>query len=127
MALALRRAGWYVVGVDTDAATAQHALTTGVVDEVGGLGRCDLAVIATPVNLIAGLVQAALDAGAAVVTDVGSVKAPLAALLNDGRFVAGHNRWTEQDGVSGANADIFCGSVGCCVQRQTLMMRRCLG
>ena len=112
VALALRRAGWYVVGVDTDAATAQHALTTGVVDEVGGLGRCDLAVIATPVNLIAGLVQAALDAGAAVVTDVGSVKAPLAALLNDGRFVAGHPiAGSEQDGVSGANADIFSGSV----------------
>jgi len=112
VALALRRAGWYVVGVDTDAATAQHALATGVVDEVGGLGPCDLAVIATPVNLIAGLVQAALDAGAAVVTDVGSVKAPLAALLSDGRFVAGHPiAGSEQDGVSGANADIFSGSV----------------
>ena len=56
--------------------------------------------------------QAALDAGAAVVTDVGSVKAPLAALLNDGRFVAGHPiAGSEQDGVSGANADIFSGSV----------------
>lgn len=112
LSLALRRLGWYVIGVDNDDDRASEALLAGVVDEVGELRPCDLAVIATPVNLIPQLAQAALDAGAAVVTDVGSVKAPIAAALSDGRFVAGHPiAGSEQDGVFGATADMFTGAV----------------
>lgn len=111
VALALRSWGWHVVGVDSDDANAKCALSAGVVDELGDLGPCDLAVIATPVNSIPGLAQSALDAGAAVVTDVGSVKAPIAAAVTDGRFVAGHPiAGSEQDGVFGATADMFSGA-----------------
>ena len=111
VALALRRLGWYIVGVDNDKTRSAEALAAGVVDEMGDLQQCDLAVIATPVNAIAGLAQAALDAGAAVVTDVGSVKAPIAAAVTDGRFVAGHPiAGSEQDGVFGASADMFSGA-----------------
>ncbi len=110
-ALVLRRMGWYVIGVDDSTTSAQEALAAGVVDELGELGPCDLAVIATPVNSIPELAQAALDAGAAVVTDVGSVKAPIAAVVTDGRFVAGHPiAGSEQDGVVGASADMFSGA-----------------
>ena len=59
--LALRRAGWRVVGVEPDPERAAAALEAGAVDEIGGLGECDLAVIATPVNLVAESVAAALE------------------------------------------------------------------
>ncbi|MXW62619.1 MAG: prephenate dehydrogenase/arogenate dehydrogenase family protein [Acidimicrobiaceae bacterium] len=111
VALVLRRLGWYVIGVDNDETRAREALAAGVVDEMGEMRPCDLAVIATPVNSIAELAQAALDAGAGVVTDVGSVKAPIAAEVTDGRFVAGHPiAGSEQDGVFGASADMFSGA-----------------
>lgn len=111
VALALRRSGWHVIGVEPDEANARAALDAAVVDELGDLGPCDLAVVATPVNSIPDLVQRALDAGAAVVTDVGSVKAPVSAAVTDGRFVAGHPlAGSEQDGVSGATADMFSGA-----------------
>ena len=35
VALALRRLGWYVVGVDNDETSASEALAAGVVDENG--------------------------------------------------------------------------------------------
>ena len=77
VALALRRLGWYVVGVDNrrDQRSARHWLPEWLM-KWAMIGPCDLAVIATPVDTIPDLAQAALDAGAAVVTDVGSVKAP---------------------------------------------------
>ena len=59
----------------------------------------------------------ALDAGAAVVTDVGSVKAPVVAAVEaarpdaSARFVGGHPMaGSEQDGVDGADADLFVGA-----------------
>lgn len=111
MALALREQGWRVVGVEIDEARAQEALDVGAIDEIGGLAPCDLAVIATPVNQIAALAQAALDAGAKVVTDVGGVKAPIAEAIDDARFVAGHPlAGSEQDGITGATADMFSGA-----------------
>ena len=58
------------------------------------------------------MVQQALDAGAAVVTDVGSVKAPVAAAIDDPRFVPGHPMaGSEQDGLEGAFADMFSGAM----------------
>ena len=109
--LALRRAGWHVVGVDHDPGRAEQALAAGVVDEIGEPGECDLAVVATPVQSIAGVVRVLLAAGAAVVTDVGSVKAPVAAAIDDPRFVPGHPMaGSEQDGLSGASADLFRGA-----------------
>ena len=70
-----------------------------------------------PVGQVAGLVVEALDAGAPVVTDVGSVKAPdpreVEAARPDlaARFVGGHPMaGSEQDGLDGADADLFVGA-----------------
>jgi prephenate dehydrogenase len=110
--MALRQAGWHVVGVDRDDDRLAAAVEAGAIDEAGALGECDLAFIATPVNAVADLVTAALGAGAAVVTDVGSVKAPIAHLVDDPRFVPGHPMaGSEQDGLDGAFADMFSGAM----------------
>lgn len=110
--MALREAGWYVVGVDHDERHLAAAIDAGAIDVGGELGECDLAFIATPVDAVGGLARAALDAGAAVVTDVGSVKGPIAALIDDSRFVPGHPMaGSEQDGLDGAFADMFSGAM----------------
>ena len=77
----------------------------------------DLVVIAVPVGAVADAVIEALDAGAAVVTDVGSVKAPVVAAVEaarpeaSARFVGGHPMaGSEQEGVDGADATLFVGS-----------------
>lgn len=115
--LTLRRAGWHVVGIDLESDRVEAALAAGAIDEGADLedlaehGECDLAVVATPVNAVAGVVSQLLDAGAAVVTDVGSVKAPIAAGVDDPRFVPGHPMaGSEQDGLAGASADLFSGT-----------------
>lgn len=110
--MGLRRAGWHVTGIDPDPRRADDAVAVGAVDCMGGLGPCDLAVVATPVDELEGAVRRALDAGAAVVTDVGSVKAPIAAAVTDPRFVAGHPMaGNEQEGLAGSSADLFDGAV----------------
>jgi prephenate dehydrogenase len=74
-------------------------------------------IVAVPVGAIATTVVAALDAGAAVVTDVGSVKAPVVAEVEklrpdeSARFVGGHPMaGSEQEGVDGADKSLFVGS-----------------
>ncbi|MEZ5244650.1 MAG: prephenate dehydrogenase/arogenate dehydrogenase family protein [Acidimicrobiales bacterium] len=110
--MALRHAGWHVIGVDHDDEHLAAAIEAGAIDVAGGLGECDLAVIATPVSSVGALARAALDAGAAVVTDVGSVKGPIAARIDDPRFVPGHPMaGSEQDGLDGAFADMFSGAM----------------
>ncbi|NIR41281.1 MAG: prephenate dehydrogenase/arogenate dehydrogenase family protein, partial [Actinobacteria bacterium] len=109
--MALRQAGWYVIGVEPDRERAEAAVEAGAIDEIGRPRECDLAVIATPVNDVAESARAALDAGAAVVTDVGSVKGPIAAEVTDPRFVGGHPMaGSEQDGLAGASPDLFSGA-----------------
>jgi prephenate dehydrogenase len=110
--MALRQAGWHVVGVDHDRGRLAAAIDAGAIDAGGELGECDLAFIATPVNVVGDLARAALEAGAAVVTDVGSVKAPITELVDDPRFVPGHPMaGSEQDGLDGAFADMFSGAM----------------
>ena len=109
--LALRQEGWRVIGVDEDGERLGAAVEAGAIDAAGGLGECDLAFVSTPVGTVAELTREALDAGAAVVTDVGSVKAPVAAAVDDPRFVPGHPMaGSEQDGLDGAFADMFSGA-----------------
>jgi prephenate dehydrogenase len=109
--LALRQAGWHVTGVDRDDERLAEAVAVGAIDEAGEPGPCDLAVVATPVDDIADGVRTALAAGAAVVTDVGSVKGPLATEIDDPRFVPGHPMaGSEQDGLTGAGGDLFSGA-----------------
>ncbi len=106
--MALRKAGWHVTGIEPDAERAEAAVAAGAVDVIGEAGPCDLAVAATPPSSLAGVVQQMLDAGAAIVTDVGSVKAPVVAAVDDARFVGGHPMaGSEQDGLTGADPDLF--------------------
>jgi len=109
--MALRQAGWKVIGVEPDSEKADRAIEVGAVDEIGEAGPCDLAVVATPVGAIPDAVRMVLDAGARFVTDVGSVKAPVADAIADSRFVPGHPMaGSEQDGVDGASPDMFRGA-----------------
>ena len=106
--MALRKAGWHVTGIEPDAERAEAAVAAGAVDVIGGAGPCDLAVAATPPSSLAAVVQQLLDAGAAIVTDVGSVKAPVVAAVSDPRFIGGHPMaGSEQDGLTGADPDLF--------------------
>lgn len=112
MALALRRAGWSVSGVDVDPDVERMALEREVVDSIRLDPDADLVVVATPVSAVAEVVRAVLRDTTAVVTDVGSVKSPIASAVRDARFVPGHPMaGSEQDGLHGADPDLFSGAV----------------
>jgi prephenate dehydrogenase len=111
-----------VVGFDASAERLARARELGAVGSVAksledAVAGTDLVFLAVPVGHIARLAVAAFDAGAAVVTDVGSVKAPVVADVAAARpdraawFVGGHPMaGSEQEGVEGADADLFFGS-----------------
>ncbi|MEM1334832.1 MAG: prephenate dehydrogenase/arogenate dehydrogenase family protein, partial [Actinomycetota bacterium] len=112
VALALRARGWRVVGSDSDAAVASRAVEREVVDDLGFDADAEITFVCTPVTSIADHVRAALAEGRGVVTDVGSVKAPLCAAIDDPRFVGGHPMaGSELDGLDGADADLFSGAI----------------
>jgi prephenate dehydrogenase len=109
--LALRRAGWYVTGTDRDPERAGRALAVGAIDVVGSDPSADVTFVATPVGSVAQEVTAALAAGPGVVTDVGGVKERIVATVDDPRFIGGHPMaGSEQEGVDGADADLFVGA-----------------
>lgn len=114
VALALRNSGWFVTGCDINDARATRALELAVVDAIGSDADAELAFVATPVASIPEI-AAALFASATrqdfVVTDVGSVKGPVAAAIRSPRFVGGHPMaGSEQEGPDGADADLFIGA-----------------
>jgi prephenate dehydrogenase len=120
--LAQRRDGATVRGFDRDARRATRAFELGAIDVVSltiadAVRGAELTVVAVPVGEVAEVVIEALDAGAVVVTDVGSVKAPVVAAVEErrpalaARFVGGHPMaGSEQDGLDGAGADLFVGA-----------------
>lgn len=109
--LALRERGWFVTGSDRDDAHAARALELGALDAIGEDDDAEVTFVATPVGSVADVARAALGRGA-VVTDVGSVKASIAAAVDDSRFIGGHPMaGSEQEGVDGARADLFEGAV----------------
>jgi prephenate dehydrogenase len=123
-ALAARRAGLRVVGVDRDAAALERAVRRGVLDAAAadlaeGVRDADVVVFCTPVDVIAAGALAAAPScrPGAVLTDVGSTKAAIAAALRgrlpDGvAFVGGHPlAGSERQGVEYARADLFAGRV----------------
>jgi prephenate dehydrogenase len=120
--LALRRAGAVVHAYDRDPLRLEQARELGAID-VGtadledAIRDADVVLVAVPVANIADAVVAALDAGAPAVTDVGSVKAPIVTAVEaarpelSARFVGGHPMaGSEQDGLDGADADLFVGA-----------------
>jgi prephenate dehydrogenase len=120
--LALRRAGVSVAGFDRDPVHLQRAVEIGAIDEAVATGAetatgADVVLVAIPVGHIADVVIQVLDAGAAAVTDVGSVKAPIVDAVAAARpalaerFVGGHPMaGSEQEGLDGADADLFIGT-----------------
>lgn len=120
--LALARRGFEVVGFDGSSEQVARARELGAIASVAAsveaaVHGADLVVVAVPVGHIAALAIAAFDAGAPIVTDVGSVKAPVVADVVAARparapwFVGGHPMaGSEQDGVEGAAADLFVGA-----------------
>jgi prephenate dehydrogenase len=120
--LAFRRAGSRVVGYDRDPERAARARELGMIDVAAGdveeaTTDADLVVVAVPVGMVADAVVEALDAGAALVTDVGSVKAPVVSAVEAARpelarrFVGGHPMaGSEQEGLDGATVDLFAGA-----------------
>ena len=104
--LALRRAGVTVRGFDRDAEHAAAALDAGAVDELApdlaaAVADADLTVVAVPVGHVADVVVEVLDAGAGLVTDVGSVKAPVVAAVEAARpeAVGALRGWSSDGGV----------------------------
>ena len=109
--MALRARGWHVTGRDADPNRAEKAVELGALDAVGDDTEADVTFIATPVSTIADEARAALASGNGVVTDVGSVKAPVVAAVSDPRFVGGHPMaGSEQEGIAGADAALFEGA-----------------
>jgi prephenate dehydrogenase len=114
--LALGRSGLEVVGVDRDPARVAKALRLGAVAEIatdleGAIAGADAVVVAVPVSAVAVVAVRALELGAPVVTDVGSVKTPVVAAVEEAcpraapRFVGGHPMaGSEQDDLDGADA-----------------------
>ena len=110
--LALRERGWWVTGIDQDEAVAAEALSRGALDAVGPSPDAAITFVATPVGSAAAEARMALAAGNGLVTDVGSVKAPIVTAVSNSRFVGGHPMaGSEQEGVAGARADLFKSAV----------------
>ncbi len=110
--LALRRQGWHVTGLDQDERTAARALELGALDAVGSDPDAEVTFLATPVGAVAEAARAALAAGGGIVTDVGSVKGSIVDAVDDPRFIGGHPMaGSEQDGIDGADPDLFAGAV----------------
>ncbi len=108
--MALRANGWFVTGRDRDEAAAARALDLGALDRVGDDAGSAVTFVATPVGAVAAEVERALAATSGLVTDVGSVKAPMIPLMANPRYVGGHPMaGSELEGVDGARPDLFEG------------------
>ena len=109
--LALRAQGWVVTGSDHDDAVARRALELGALGAIGEDPDADITFVATPVGAVPHLIKEALARTRGLVTDVGSVKAPMLSLMDEGRYVGGHPMaGSELEGVDGARADLFEGA-----------------
>jgi len=110
--LALRAQGWHVSGTDADEARAARAVELGALDAVGLDPSASITFIAVPVQSIPDAAHEALTTTSGYVTDVGSVKGSVLDAIDDPRFVGGHPMaGSEQDGIDGADADVFEGAV----------------
>jgi prephenate dehydrogenase len=116
IALALRRRGWHVSGIDADKGRATEALEAGVIDATGDDLAAEVVFVAVPATSVAGVVQAILGDAArrpdAVVSDVSGVKTAIVQAADHPRFIGGHPMaGSEQTGLRGADPDLFEGAV----------------
>lgn len=124
LALALRRRGVRVAGIDADPATLTLARRRGAVSSAtssiaDGVRDAAVVVLAVPVQSLARCMRAVAAAARpdAVITDTTSVKAPVLALAHrllpmPGRFVGGHPMaGRETSGFAHARPDLYRGRV----------------
>lgn len=112
IALALKRQGWVVSGDDSRDPACATALERGVIDAIGLDASAEITFVAVPVLAIAEQVTRALESTTGLVTDVGSVKAPVCRTHTDPRFIGGHPMaGSEFDGLDAALEDLFNGAV----------------
>jgi len=112
LAVGLRQRGWRVHGDDARSATLERAVELGVIDAGGLAADAAITFVAVPVMVIAEAVKRALAETNGLVTDVGSVKAPVCAECHDPRFIGGHPMaGSELDGLDGADGDMFNGAI----------------
>jgi prephenate dehydrogenase len=116
IALALRRRGWHVSGMDADAARSAEALEAGVIDAAGDDLTAEIIFVATPATSVAALVRSILEDAErrpdAVISDVSGVKGAIVEAADHPRFIGGHPMaGSEQIGLGGADADLFEGAV----------------
>ncbi|MEJ7800162.1 MAG: prephenate dehydrogenase/arogenate dehydrogenase family protein [Ilumatobacter sp.] len=112
VALGLRGRGWRVHGDDARTATIERGIALGVIDAAGLAPDADITFVAVPVMALADSVKRALAETHGLVTDVGSVKAPVCAACHDPRFIGGHPMaGSELDGLDGADGDMFNGAI----------------
>ena len=110
--LALAERGWVVNGDDADPSRSERALAMGAIQRIGLDPHATITFVATPVLALVDQVKVALAETGGVVTDVGSVKAGVAASIGDPRFVGGHPMaGSELDGLDGADGSLFQGAV----------------
>ena len=112
VALALRERGWHVTGDDVLRESVERCLATRIIDEAGLDADASITFLAAPVLAVADLAKRALAETSGVVTDVGSTKATIAAVIDDPRFVGGHPMaGSELEGLDGADASMFHGAI----------------
>jgi prephenate dehydrogenase len=117
MALALKREGRHIVGVDTNEHHANQAKELGIVDTIGNfndVSDADIVIVAVPVNYAPLLAVEILDiiAEKTLVFDVGSVKENICKALQKhpkrSNFVAAHPiAGTEFSGPEAAFKQLF--------------------
>ena len=108
LALALKAQGWHVSGDDRREPTLAAALARGVIDAGGLDPQAEITFVAVPVLAVATEVKRALAETVGIVSDVGSVKAPVCRAIVDDRFIGGHPMaGSEFDGLDGAQASLF--------------------
>ncbi len=117
LAAALTSAGWKVLLHHRRPEVAQQAqdlgFGTAVTALADGLAQADLAVVCTPVEVLAEQIRSGTKLpGNAIFTDVGSVKGPLCRDLTDlaraGRFVGSHPMCgSHRTGLAAAQADLY--------------------
>ena len=90
VASALRTKGWRVCGDDVDQHVVQRAFADGLITESCLDPDAAITFVAVPVTSSVEVVKEVLERTSGVVTDVGSVKAPLCDAVDSRRFVGGH-------------------------------------
>lgn len=112
VASALLSKNWVVFGNDVDQRVVERALEEGIISSAGVDRDADVTFVAVPVTSSVEVVNEMLRSTAGLVTDVGSVKAPLCAAVTDPRFVGGHPMaGSELEGLDGADPHMFDGAI----------------